>query len=66
MKRRIAVVLAGVMALSMLAACGGKKTTASNEEGNADNFKMKSTLNWVVTVHQEEDLIFIHVKFQIF
>ena len=49
MKRRIAVVLAGVMALSMLAACGGKKTTASNEEGNADNFKMKSTLNWVVT-----------------
>ena len=26
MKRRIAVVLAGVMALSMLAACGGKKT----------------------------------------
>ena len=49
MKRRIAVVLAGVMALSMFAACGGKKTTASNEEGNADNFKMKSTLNWVVT-----------------
>ena len=49
MKRRIAVVLAGVMAFSMLAACGGKKTTASNEEGNADNFKMKSTLNWVVT-----------------
>ncbi|RGZ01209.1 tripartite tricarboxylate transporter substrate-binding protein [Clostridium sp. AM58-1XD] len=65
MKKKIALVLAGMMAVSVLTACGGgqkaeeakapagdAKTEAAAEgakEAAASNFEMKDTLNWMVT-----------------
>ena len=49
MKKRISVLLAAAMMLSVLTACGGKTESGSASTGEAKTFAPTKEVNWIVT-----------------